>query len=72
MQNNNPNCKNNYIKPEIKKGNHVIFRISTNHHTQAKCGRVGQWLAETGATVERETNRQWRSFVWGKQSVVEA
>jgi len=32
---------------------------------------VRRWLAETGGRVARETNRQWRSLVWGKQTVVD-
>jgi len=54
MKNNNPNCKNNYIKCEIKKGNHVIFQISTNHHTQGECGGARQWLAGTRAMMVRD------------------
>jgi len=32
---------------------------------------VRRWLAETGVMVVRETNRQWRSFVWGKRRVAD-
>ena len=48
-----------------KKGNRVIFRMSTNHHTQGEHGRPRRWLAGMGEMVMQKTKRLWRSFVWG-------